>query len=194
MATMRARKAAPEAPDWRPDAELPGTEVPVDDGALVVTELLEPLPLPVLLPDELEPGAEVVPLPVPVPVTEVVGLLTMAVPEVAVASKEICEDKPEPIPGDPDVSATEVVAAVVLAEPAELTLVDALWARVVEVFTDADETGVTSLQDRSNKGVVVKVLPTSPKLGLGVAGEASWRVNHQVLTLPKSVSQPTVSQ
>lgn len=42
--------------------------------------------------------------------------------------------------------------------------------------------------------MVDRVLPTTPKLGEGVSGEASWSVYHQVLVLPNRVSQPTSSQ
>lgn len=42
--------------------------------------------------------------------------------------------------------------------------------------------------------MVDRVLPTTPKLGEGVVGAASWSVYHQVLVLPNRVSQPTSSQ
>ena len=50
---------------------------------------------------------------------------------------------------------------------------------------EADDEPETALQERSNNGVVLKVEPTIPKLGEGTVGSASWRVNHQVLTLPR---------
>jgi len=59
-----------------------------------------------------------------------------------------------------------------------------------EVEEDPDEAEdeeleETAEQERSNNGVVLKVEPTIPKLGEGTVGSASWRVNHQVLTLPR---------
>lgn len=63
-----------------------------------------------------------------------------------------------------------------------------------------EETGVelevveAAGQLRSYKGVVLNVVPTIPKLGFGVVGYASCRVNQKVLTLPKSLPQPTSSQ
>lgn len=56
-----------------------------------------------------------------------------------------------------------------------------------------DDTGVTPAHDTSNSGVSLKVLPTMPKLGFGVTGAASWRVNQYVLTTPK-LAHPTLSQ
>ena len=46
-------------------------------------------------------------------------------------------------------------------------------------------------QLKSKRGVVLRVVPTIPKLGFGVVGYASWRVYHHVLIFPKSLSQPT---
>ncbi len=61
-------------------------------------------------------------------------------------------------------------------------------------LTVDEEAVVAELEDaeeiaghwRLYSGVVVKLEPTIPKLGLGVVGAASCSVYHQVLTLPKS--------
>lgn len=52
----------------------------------------------------------------------------------------------------------------------------------------------TSLQERSNNGVVLKVEPTIPKWGeTATEVSSSWRVYQKVLTLPKR-GHPTWSQ
>ena len=45
----------------------------------------------------------------------------------------------------------------------------------------------TAGQVRLYRGVVLRVDPTSPKLGLGVTGAASCRVYQNVLILPNTV-------
>lgn len=89
--------------------------------------------------------------------------------ELAVTEEALLwEDEPDP---DPD--------------PEDAVELDA----TAEVDDDPDEAEdeelETAEQDRSNNGVVLKVEPTIPKLGEGTVGSASWRVNHQVLTLPR---------
>jgi hypothetical protein len=91
-------------------------------------------------------------------------------------------------------ASTEVVLPVVTAE----TVVDAPVVAVVDAVAEATllETDVAleavalleleeleelALQERSKRGVVLKVLPTTPKLGFGVEPSVSWRVYHQVL-------------
>lgn len=64
--------------------------------------------------------------------------------------------------------------------------VELAWDADEEATEDADEDEATALQERSYSGVVLRVLPTSPKLGAGTVGSESWRVNHHVFTLPRS--------
>lgn len=52
---------------------------------------------------------------------------------------------------------------------------------------------VTSLQEISNRVSLLSVLPTIPKLGFGVTGAASWRVNQYMSIFPK-LGHPTASQ
>jgi len=70
-------------------------------------------------------------------------------------------------------------------------------ATIEEVEATAEDSALleleTAAQERSYKGVVLKLLPTIPKLGLGVTGLESCWVNHQVLTFPKR-GHPTSSQ
>lgn len=76
-----------------------------------------------------------------------------------------------------------------------LTLAEADFDAEAEVEEGVDdlEDDDTSLQDKSNNGLVLKVDPTIPKLGEGIVGSESWRVNHHVLTFPKR-GHPTSSQ
>lgn len=89
-----------------------------------------------------------------------------------------------PLPDPPDGELMLPVAAEV-AEP-----VEGLAAPVVVVELGFDDPE----QVRLYKGVVLRSLPTTPKLGLGTSGSASRSVYHQVLTCPKSSPQPTSSQ
>jgi hypothetical protein len=60
-------------------------------------------------------------------------------------------------------------------------LVGLLAETVASAIALAEEEGLASTilsQLRSNRGVVESLLPTMPKLGLGVSGAASWRVYH----------------
>jgi len=106
-----------------------------------------------------------------------------------------------------DAAAGELVVVVSLLPPLPLPFplppptaedeeVDA-EATIEEVGATAEDSALleleTAAQERSYKGVVLKLLPTIPKLGLGVTGLESCWVNHQVLTFPKR-GHPTSSQ
>ena len=60
------------------------------------------------------------------------------------------------------------------------------------VDEEGDRT-VTSLQEISNRVLSLSLLPTIPKLGFGMTGSASWRVNQYMLIFPK-FGHPTASQ
>lgn len=98
------------------------------------------------------------------------------------------DPEPDPDP-DPPLGLAPVPLAVALPEALdpELTtspveeLVDPLTADEATDEAPDDEEGVDALQDRSYRGLLPKVEPTIPKLGLGVAGEASCRVNLDVV-------------
>jgi len=87
--------------------------------------------------------------------------------------------------------AGEEVEASLLEDDPDPDSVDAVELEAAaEVEDDPDEAEdeeleETSLQERSKRGVVLRVEPTIPRLGEGVVASASWRVNHQVLTLPR---------
>ena len=66
----------------------------------------------------------------------------------------------------------------------------ALAADVEAAVAELDEADEIAGHWRLYSGVVVKLDPTIPKLGLGVVGAASCNVYHQVFTLPNS-EQPT---
>lgn len=83
---------------------------------------------------------------------------------------------PEPVGVEPAAPVAVLAAAVPLAVGA-----------VVEGRAD------TSLHERSYRGVSLSLLPTIPKLGFGVTGAASWRVNQNMLIFPK-LGHPTASQ
>jgi hypothetical protein len=142
--------------------------------APVLDPLLEPV-LVVLLPPLL--GATVGPLLEPVLELEpelepelallplpVLGLLV----DPAVVDVPL-EEEPFPVVVDEDEDADDVAAA--------------------PVKTDLEPEGQVKL----NRGVVLNLPPTIPKLGSGVVGSASWRVYHQVLVLPNR-AHPTSSQ
>jgi len=88
--------------------------------------------------------------------------------ELAVTEALLWEEDPDTDP-DPE-DAVELDATAEVEDPDE---------------AEDEELEETALQERSNNGVVLKVEPTIPKLGEGTVGSASWRVNHQVLTLPR---------
>jgi len=192
---MIATNAAPNPPDLRPTAPAsPGETVEVGDGE---DEVKVPLPLPLPLS-----------LPLPDPEPEPEPLLGEAEEEgneervveiegvtVADCSSESCELAiPPGLPPDRPVdseSGTVVVSEsepefVSVAEGEEVVLVSVgLLVSLVVVAAGAeddeeeDEGSLsTSSQLRSKRGVVESVLPTMPKLGLGVSGDASWRVYH----------------
>ena len=75
----------------------------------------------------------------------------------------------------------------------EVTLDATELADVAGVEDEDEDEDALAEQVRSKSGVVLKVAPTIPKLGLGVVGAASWSVYHHVLYLPK-MAHPTWSQ
>lgn len=77
--------------------------------------------------------------------------------------------------------------------PSETTAVAVPETEALSLEVELDEELEEELQERSYKGVVVKVLPTIPKLGDGVSGAASWRVYHQTFVSSKR-GHPTSSQ
>jgi len=80
-------------------------------------------------------------------------------------------------------------------EPGEEIPVAVLVLVLVVAVGETEEVDPVSTptQERLNSGVVVRVDPIIPKLGLGVAGSASCIVYHQVLVFPNR-GQPTWSQ
>jgi hypothetical protein len=117
----------------------------------------------------------------------------MRVAEAAEEMEEAALETEEAYPEaeDPEEAGTEVLGeeASLLEDDPDPDPVDGVeldaTAEVEEDPDEAEDEEETSLQERSNNGVVLKVEPTIPKLGEGVVGSASWRVNHQVLTLPR---------
>ncbi len=94
----------------------------------------------------------------------------------------VCVD-PAPPP-----TTTDAVPLATELDEADSTL--AVEEAVMAELEDAEE---IAGHCRLYSGVVVKLEPTIPKLGLGVVGAASCTVYHQVLTLPNS-EHPTWSQ
>jgi hypothetical protein len=86
-------------------------------------------------------------------------------------------------------AAPEEAAAVAKPEALPPATDEAEGPAVEEAAAEEEE----AEQDRSKRGVVLRVLPTIPKLGLGVTGLASCRMYHQVLVLPNR-GHPTSSQ
>lgn len=84
----------------------------------------------------------------------------------------------------------ELAAAVVKPEALPPITDEAEGPAVEDAAAEEEE---EAEQERSKRGVVLRVLPTIPKLGLGVTGSASWRMYHQVLVLPNR-GHPTSSQ
>lgn len=95
----------------------------------------------------------------------------------------VCVD-PAPPP-----TTTDALPLAIELDEADATLTVDEEAVVAEL-DDADE---IAGHWRLYNGVVVKLEPTIPKLGLGVVGAASCSVYHQVLTLPNN-EHPTWSQ
>lgn len=87
----------------------------------------------------------------------------------------------------------ELAAAVVKPEALPPITDEAEGPAVEDAAAAAAEEEEEAEQERSKRGVVLRVLPTIPKLGLGVTGSASWRMYHQVLVLPNR-GHPTSSQ
>lgn len=188
----RTARAAPIAPAKDPaDAAAPLTETV--DGVDVLLD--DPVALEVVV--------------VLMVAVETVELLPVEPPDDALAvvvgagaDDETTLPPPIPLPtvGDsPPVATFEVPVAAVERDEAELDRAEAEEEEAPELEVEVAEAEVLELeetaeQDRSKSGVSLKVLPTIPKLGLGVTGAASWRVNHHVLTLPKRVAHPTASQ
>jgi len=152
-----------------------GVEVEVADAVLpAITEVpFEPVRPVGAAPDPVV--AEVPPIPTPwegerPPPEEATPVAEAAVEreEAALETEPEAEDSEDP---DEVVADGEAAPEEVVPDP-EITELDATGA-------DEDDEGVeeTSLQERSNNGVVLKVEPTIPKLGEGTDGSASWRVN-----------------
>lgn len=124
---------------------------------------------------------------------------TTVVNVVAVPAAELCwvelEPEPEPVP----VVVAVTVAVTVAVEDAEAELlakVEALVGAVLVEEAEAEDDEVPELalsHDKSYRGLLVRVEPMTPKLGLGVVGDESWKVYHQTLVLP-NMGQPTSSQ
>jgi len=92
-------------------------------------------------------------------------------------------------------AAVAVPVPVALASDPELA-VEADDDPVAVEEGDTLEERTTPSHERSYKGVVLRLLslalvPTTPKLGFGVVGEASCKTYHQVLTTPKADAHPT---
>lgn len=84
--------------------------------------------------------------------------------------------------------------ALLLLLPPMLVLVEAgVAADDDEDEPEPEPAPLTAPHVRLYRGVVVKVLPMTPKLGSGVAGAASWSVYHQMLSDWNS-GQPTSCQ
>lgn len=169
-ASMAEALAAGPAPPETEDGEL------MEYGELM-EELMEVEALPVADAGEepelaLEPEATATPWEGETAAPDEAAWLPVTTVEKEVAALDAAAD------------VTEAWAAPVAAlEAAEVAVEE--WALL--------ELEDTALQERSNRGVVLRVLPTMPKLGFGVTGAASWRVYHQVLIFPK-LGQPTASQ
>ena len=91
----------------------------------------------------------------------------------------VCVDPAAPLP-EPAALEGDALLATELTEADDTLDVDD--RAVVDELDDADE---IAGHCRLYSGVVVKLEPRTPKLGLGVVGAASCSVYHQVLTLPK---------
>lgn len=89
----------------------------------------------------------------------------------------------------PPLTTTDALPLAIEFDEADATLTVDEEAVVAEL-DDADE---IAGHWRLYNGVVLKLEPTMPKLGLGVVGAASCSVYHQVLTLPNN-EHPTWSQ
>ncbi|KAL2286237.1 hypothetical protein FJTKL_07038 [Diaporthe vaccinii] len=189
-AASRATNAAPKETTFA-GAALVMTAVVLADGEPLPPVTVpfppeEPDPDPDPEPPEPEPEPEPllpeppVPEPAPVGFVGVPGRVAVAPPAPPAPVPPTVTTLPAPaeIPGDPP-SAPLAVAA------AEDTPVAALPPDAVAV----PEAAADEEEDDDEA-----VLPTTPKLGEGVSGEASWSVYHQVLVLPNRVSQPTSSQ
>lgn len=154
-ATRRATKAAPkEMKLVEPPFVVTTDEVAVGTGeeeaAMVPLVPVPPLELPVPVPLEPEPDEPEPELPESPPEVELplpVGLETAPV----------------------TVALTDPVATSDAVADPETTAVAVPEAGALALEDESDE----ELQERSYKGVVVKELPTIPKLGDGVSGAAS---------------------
>jgi len=177
---MTATAKAPTAPRKDPEtteAPLDGRRTgPVVEGTAVETVALEMTP----------PGWTEVTMPVPrgtEAVADFVAEVTTPFPPVSAGVKP------------PEVAAVEAAdEAAALEDDAAFEDSDGLVAVLEGAAVLEVEEDLTFLQLRSYRGVELKVEPTIPKLGLGVVGKESWRVNQNVLILPKSLEHPTSSQ
>lgn len=121
------------------------------------------VPLTGVVDPEPEPEPELALGLAPVP-------LAVAIPEALDPLPEAVGSLPETlVPG----TTTSAVEEPLAADDATVVAVD----EATVVTLDDDSEGVDALQDRSYNGGPVNVEPTIPKLGLGVAGDASCRVN-----------------
>lgn len=158
---------------------------------------LEPDPEPEPEPPDPEPEP---PDPEPAPVGFVgvpgsVAVAPPAPPATPVPPTVTTLPAPAEIPGDPASAPLAVGTAVAAPPPAPPPDTDAVPdAAAADDEEDEEGEDEEALHERSYSGVVDRVLPTTPKLGEGVFGAASWSVYHQVLVLPKRVWQPTSSQ
>ena len=199
-----AIKRAPTALMKEPETEL---AAPVATAAALVVGLEPEWVTVARLDDDPVPTGPVLLLP-EAPVGEGDDLVVMAVatmplpapsdgdrplPEETVPSELAAETRDDPAlaaggEADTDVvdEALPIGIAAMLEGGAGIEVEDPL-------LDELEEAGETSLQDRSYRGVVLEELPMMPKLGFGVTGLASCRVNHQVLTTPK-LGHPTSSQ
>ena len=120
---------------------------------------------------------------------------------VAAAAMVESEESAEMTMGpDPATDVTPLWAEAILLAPTEDATEVMLEAPELADVADIDDEAlledklVLAEQLRSYSGVLLRVEPTTPKLGLGVVGAASCSVYHHVLYLPKSSLHPTWSQ
>lgn len=102
----------------------------------------------------------------------------------------------DPLPPEGSLSGgLDVAGAFTLCEGAEDVPVAAeeTTALVAVDEPELEEDEELSGQLRSYSGVLLRVIPTTPKLGLGVSGKASCKVYQNVVICPKTL-QPTCSQ
>ena len=171
---------------------------------------VEVLPLEAVVLTPPLPGATGTPLPAAIPPAPAVAVaVDWAGPEEAVplpdppdaaaAIAEMEESAEMTMGPEPAIEVTPLSADAILPAPteeaSEVVLEEPELADVADVDDVAllEDELVLAEQLRSYSGVVPPDAPTTPKLGLGVVGAASWSAYHQVLVLPKR-GHPTWSQ